>query len=352
MHSLLFPLDTPKSVFKVIVYYWPNANLGVGHITCSVQEVGGKERKIFITPSFLQDLARRDKQVEGLPRLIEERRIKDVEKYFPLEFQVFNSQNVIKIELPISEVSMDVFVEQFVESANANLTDDYSFFARNYAYLASQVLSVAYPSSYSAKKTKTKFGSLPSVVASDGCLLLGEDAVKRFSLLSNVGITRDYTAEEKFTIGDVIIITKYQFATEITKWILNELDGGYDTLLDGQQKSVLKNFKDILIKEYPIDDDHITEAFKDLNGYLKGIEKKLLEQYYKVPERRTFISQAIDMLKILKCYLYEFIRIFSQDPKLESLQNFKNVVGKIEDLLLSNEDKVVEEQRDLCMFPA
>ena len=303
------PVVDPK--IKVSLYYWPHANMGLGHVACVVEEVtsGGSGRTMYITPGFA-----------STSQAVTSQSVGGVEAYLRQEMRLFDSPSVIKIALPVRAMSYDEFLETFKkrEYAGSLIDEGYSVASRSCAHLANQVLCTV----YGIESRKTRFGLLPSRVAQDACLLLDKESsqlgshesIGRLRQLSDKGPTSDAVD----THGTIARISKYQFAQATINVMLSSMD--WELISVGnlplyRKFHEAKNQFEKNLKEDPLT-GKLAQSFKQLQGAIKEAED-------------TLQGECKKEFGAFKLFFYKLILIFSQNPKLRALQDFKKEAAKL-----------------------
>jgi len=273
---------------KVTLFYWPK----IERITYIVEEIGGENRKTAMILNFFSPS----------------------EKILKEELAIYNSPNVIQIELPSSnQITYDNLLEP---------DDDYTSYIK-------RLLGKAYNITIEPSKN-------PQEIAEAACSYLDGLLDKRHKDACYVNylrvLTKDIRQPKKqpFRYGKSISpktvhrMATFEFAKIMIKVTLNEINGLIEPALIAIKPKVFTtifptlagNFLDDLDK---LQDKQLTADFEKLDKELKNIQTQL--------EGNLSFSKWL----WLKSWLYEFIRIFSKDPQLESLRNFNKVVNNFED---------------------
>jgi hypothetical protein len=311
---------------KVIIYYWQNTNLHLGHIACVLKELDGQNRELYISPGI-------DPSYEQDPNQLQEL-LED-------EIKFFKSNSVVKMELPGSSTTLDQFLEEFPKNAKSNIDEGYSVVSRNCAHLVSKVLSTVY-----GTKPNLSWWLLPRTVVKDACKLYGCDAGKNLKIVQDLSDIEP-TNDSKFTEGIISRISKYQFAKLSVGPMLGTLFGKVQNLYNNGKITyeAIIAFQDAkddflrILRSSDINDPEVTKAFTVLAENIAVIGKTLQDDDLKsFKEGASGLSKSIKRvlkdkdLEAYKCCTsaaYELSRIISEDPKLESFREFKLAVKKV-----------------------
>lgn len=328
-------MSTPKkqqSKVKITVYYWKKGP-GAGHIACEAQEIGGLERRMHISPGYMEQYAGglvRQKSAELFSN--------DLENYLEIEMAYWK-ENPIKIELPESLVSYDDFLETFSADIESDIKKGYSLFWRNCAHHTSKALTAAY---LEYNQPLIQLGLLPSKVANSACDILGEEYKEQLKLVKDNVNTH---SSQESLVG---YVSKYQFAKSVMITTLSKIQ---TLLYDELQGSNIEEVNNALYSNFvkatrafvaavsvspPLNDIKLTEEFKKIENYMTQAQGHLNK------ERRGSFDRSNQCLATSGCIL--------ADNPANKLEQFKQELQSYYKIYLEKSQTTSSKRSDVIDF--
>lgn len=304
------PIDA-QSQMKITVYFWKKGP-GVGHIACLAEEIGGSERKMYISPGYIGQYS---KDVTMAVQQNIEKSSTVMNSFLETEMASWH-ENPIKINLPNSVMSYDDFLRNFSIAIISDIKKGYSLFLRNCAHHTNKALMVAYPG---YRQPSVRFGLLPGAVANSACKLLGGESKKRLKFV------KDSIDIDLFEEDPISYISRFKFARSVMFRTLLEIRRILFSGIYVNDDAFLENFDEIL-REFitlvnatsSLNDCKITENFKNLKNCIILTEKKLITENIDGFERsnRCLVTSgcilADDPLSQLKKFKQELLSYYEK----------------------------------------
>lgn len=322
--------STPKSKVKITIYYWPDVNMGLGHIACLAKEIGG-ERELYISPGYVM-LNDSTKPHVGIKSDI---RIWNSNSFIEcLNEQItdYNSPNVIKIELPESDFSYDIFLRNFATFAKNNI-NNYDFLKKNCSHLVNRALLTAYPGRIPYEQT---LGLRPFGVAKDACALLDQESGALESKSSSYleAMVKNPNKDYSSTTSHISRISKYQFARAMIPVTLRHLYTTAQNILEENEKKSQNTGFSMMIKDdspWQADLDSFLSTKLDFTNAINKTPLNDTELTAKFTALKTnIIKLEATIIKIKdndykesKYFFAGFGRVLAGDPQLTQLKKIR-----------------------------